>query len=107
VDFDIRRDRHAAQSVAFLRSQGFDFNAARVRRRLGGVWGEARRDPIGAAARGRGRRADVIGERRCAGPPGTSSWRAYNYDLAYLVRMLSDGQPLPKTRQGFVARVRG
>jgi len=64
VDFEIRRDRHAAQSVAFLRSQGFDFNAAREWRRLGGVRGEAHRC--------RGRRADAIGERRCAGP-GTSS----------------------------------
>ncbi|CAD6246854.1 unnamed protein product [Miscanthus lutarioriparius] len=92
--------------MAFRQSQGFDFNAARVWRRLGGVQGEARRDPIGAAAWGQGRRANVIGEWCCVGP-GTSSWHAYNYDMAYLVRMLSDGQPLPKTRQEFVARVRG
>ena len=80
VDFDIRRDRHAAQSVAFLRLQGFDFNAACARSRLGGVRGEAHRDPIGAAAQGRGRRADVIGERLYGGrgpradAPTTMTW---------------------------------
>jgi hypothetical protein len=36
------------------------------------------------------------------------TWVAFGgaYDLAYLVRMLDGGQPLPETRQGFMERVR-
>jgi len=64
VDFDIRRDRHAAQSVAFLRSQGFDINAARA-----------------ASTRRRSGRSSPRSYRRCRTGAGTSSWRDWRAAL--------------------------
>lgn len=92
-DFDIRRHRHAAQSVAFLRSQGVDFDAVRAR-------------GVGSAAFG-AKLAEILLASRGAGVGLT--WVAFGgaYDLAYLVKMIGGiGQPLPETRQGFLERVR-
>jgi CCR4-NOT transcription complex subunit 7/8 len=90
-DFDVHRDRHAAQSVEFLRSQGIDFDRARAC----GVSSAAFKDKL----------VEVL-----AAPRGDDelTWVTFGgaYDLAYLVKMLSDGQPLPETRKEFMDRVR-
>jgi len=93
-DFDVGRDRHAAQSVEFLRSQGVDFDAARAHGVSSATFGAKLSEILTSAPRGAG---DV-----------ELTWVAFGgaYDLAYLVKMLDGGQPLPETRQGFVARVR-
>ncbi|XP_066357899.1 probable CCR4-associated factor 1 homolog 9 [Miscanthus floridulus] len=92
-DFDVSRDHHAAQSVAFLRSQGVDFDTA------------ARARGVSSAAFG-AKLAEVL--QRVAGKNVELTWVAFGgaYDLAYLVKMIGGGQPLPETRQGFVERVR-
>ncbi|XP_066357878.1 probable CCR4-associated factor 1 homolog 9 [Miscanthus floridulus] len=93
-DFDVGRDRHAAQSVAFLRSQGVDFDAARAHGISSAAFGAKLAEILTSAPRGAG---DV-----------ELTWVVFGgaYDLAYLVKMLDGGKPLPETRQGFVARVR-
>ncbi|CAL4969826.1 unnamed protein product [Urochloa decumbens] len=92
-DFDVASHRHAPQSVEFLRSQGIDFERAR----RCGVNSAAFADKLSAIlAAPRGANAAEL------------TWVAFGgaYDLAYLVKMLGGGQPLPETREGFVARVR-
>lgn len=96
-DFDAGHDRHAPQSVAFLRSQGFDFDAARARGVSSAAFGTKLAEILTSSAARGGGKNDV-----------ELTWVAFGgaYDLAYLVKMLSGGQPLPETREGFVARVR-
>ncbi|XP_034570048.1 probable CCR4-associated factor 1 homolog 11 [Setaria viridis] len=90
-DFDPVRGRHAPESVAFLTSQGVDFPAARLR----GVSSSA------FAAR----LAAVLAPARLR---GGLTWAAFGgaYDFAYMIKMLSGGQPLPGTWQEFMARAR-
>ncbi|TVT99975.1 hypothetical protein EJB05_54626, partial [Eragrostis curvula] len=90
-DFDVRRDRHVPESAAFLRSQGIDFDLARAH----GVASAAFKDKLLAVLPAPARREAL-------------TWAAFGgaYDLAYLVKMLADGQPLPETREAFMARVR-
>lgn len=89
-DFDVGSHRHAPQSVEFLRSQGIDLERARK----SGVSSAAFKEKLAAIL---------------SVPRGNElTWVAFGgaYDLAYLVKMLGDGQPLPATRQEFMARVR-
>ena len=82
-DFDVGRHRHAPQSVEFLASQGIDF----ARARECGVSSAAFKDKL----------AGILS----SAPAGNElTWVAFGgaYDLAYLVKMLVDGQPLPETR---------
>ncbi|RLM69405.1 hypothetical protein C2845_PM17G13920 [Panicum miliaceum] len=90
-DFDPLRDRHAPASVAFLRSRGVDFRLARE----GGV-----RSPAFAA-----RLAAVLAPARLR---GDLAWAAFGgaYDFAYMVKMLSGGQPLPGTWHEFMAQAK-
>ncbi|CAN6237917.1 unnamed protein product [Urochloa humidicola] len=92
-DFDVESHRHAPQSVEFLRSQGIDFERAR----RCGVASAAVGDKLAAIlAAARGSNNNEL------------TWVAFGgaYDMAYLVKMLSGGQPLPETREGFVAKVK-
>lgn len=91
-DFDIHRDRHVAQSVEFLRSQGIDFDRVRAC----GVSSAAFKDKL----------VEVLAAAAAHGEELT--WVAFGgaYDLAYLVKMLSNGQPLPETRQQFMDLVK-
>lgn len=88
-DFDVHRDRHSAESVAFLRSQGVDFDLARAI----GVSSAAFRDKLLCFL---SRRRDEL------------TWAAFGglYDLGYLVKLLTGGKPLPATREEFMAQVR-
>ncbi|OEL26788.1 putative CCR4-associated factor 1-like protein 11 [Dichanthelium oligosanthes] len=90
-DFDIDRHRHVPRSVEFLRTQGIDFDRALHC----GVSSAAFKDKL----------AGIL-----SAPQGNElTWVAFGgaYDLAYLVKMLGDaGQPLPETREEFMARVR-
>ncbi|XP_025791243.1 probable CCR4-associated factor 1 homolog 11 [Panicum hallii] len=90
-DFDLLRDRHAPESVAFLRSRGVDFRQARE----GGV-----RSAAFAA-----RLAAVLAPAQLR---GDLAWAAFGgaYDFAYMVKMLSGGQPLPGTWHEFIAQAR-
>ncbi|CAD6342148.1 unnamed protein product [Miscanthus lutarioriparius] len=80
---------HAVHAV-----QGVDFDAARAHGVSSAAFGAKLAEILTSAPRGAG---DV-----------ELTWVAFGgaYDLAYLVKMLDGGQPLPETRQGFVARVR-
>ncbi|KAG2650396.1 probable CCR4-associated factor 1 homolog 11 [Panicum virgatum] len=91
-DFDISRHRHAPQSVEFLTSQGIDFDQAREC----GVSSAAFKSKLAGILS-----AAALAEREL-------TWVAFGgaYDLAYLVKILGDGQPLPETRAEFMARVR-
>ncbi|CAL4979143.1 unnamed protein product [Urochloa decumbens] len=100
-DFDARRDAHAPESIAFLRSQGVDLNAARAH-------------GVSSAAFAARFAATVLAPVRIAGAilalearPGLT-WAAYGgaYDFAYMVKMLSGGRPLPETWHEFMARAR-
>ncbi|XP_021301859.1 probable CCR4-associated factor 1 homolog 9 [Sorghum bicolor] len=96
-DFDVSRDRHAPQSVAFLRSQGVDFDAARARGVSSASFGAKLAEILSTAAAPR------------SGNGVELTWVTFGgaYDLAYLVKMLDGGEkPLPETRQGFVERLR-
>jgi CCR4-NOT transcription complex subunit 7/8 len=92
-DFDARRDRHAPDSVAFLRSQGIDFDQARA----SGV----------SSAAFAARLAAVLSSatpQRCQ----QLTWVAFGgaYDFAYMVKMLAGGRPLPATWHEFVAQAK-
>jgi len=89
---DVGRHRHAPQSVEFLASQGIYF----ARARECGVSSAAFKSKL----------AGILSAAALAGRELT--WVAFGgaYDLAYLVKMLGDGQPLPETRAEFMARVR-
>lgn len=89
-DFDVHADPHVPGSVAFLRSQGIDFDLARTC----GVSSAAFKDKLLAILPGAQR--DEL------------TWAAFGgaYDFGYLVKMLGDGQPLPETREEFAFRVR-
>jgi len=90
-DFDARRDRHAPESVAFLRSRGVDFDQSRAR----GV----------ASAAFAAKLAAILSSRRGR---GELTWAAFGgaYDFAYLVKMLAGGRPLPGTWHAFATQVR-
>ncbi|KAG2558959.1 hypothetical protein PVAP13_8NG320000 [Panicum virgatum] len=90
-DFDPLRDRHAPESVAFLRSRGVDFRLAPE----GGV----------RAAAFAARLAAVLAPARLR---GDLAWAAFGgaYDFAYMVKMLSGGQPLPGTWHDFMAQTK-
>uniref|UniRef100_J3N0P9 poly(A)-specific ribonuclease n=2 Tax=Oryza brachyantha TaxID=4533 RepID=J3N0P9_ORYBR len=87
-DFDARLHRHVPESVEFLRSQGFDF----------------------LAARHFGVPADVFAaELHRAGIlrlPGIT-WVTFGgmYDAAFMFKLATFGAPLPESRQGLVAQV--
>ncbi|ONM27288.1 putative CCR4-associated factor 1 11 [Zea mays] len=89
-DFDVARDPHSVESVNFLRAQGFDF----VRARAHGV---ASADFAGKLA------ALLASVPRWCQPP---AWVAFGgaFDFAFMVKMLSGGQPLPENPQDMVAR---
>ncbi|KAL6877525.1 hypothetical protein ACP4OV_012740 [Aristida adscensionis] len=90
-DFDVHGDRHVPESVAFLRSQGVDFDLARAHGVSSGAFMERLAGVLPAAQR----RGDL-------------TWAAFGgaYDFGYLLKMLTGGQPLPETRQEFVEQVR-
>ncbi|CAO2142567.1 unnamed protein product [Urochloa humidicola] len=98
-DFDARRDRHAPESVAFLRSRGVDLDAARAHGVSSTVF--AARFAAAVLAPARISAAVLDPERRL-------TWAAYGgaYDFAYMVKMLSGGRPLPGTWHEFMARAR-
>lgn len=90
-DFDAGRDPHVVDSVEFLKSQGIDFDLARQ---------------IGVTS-------TAFGEKLLAilPPPsrrGELTWSAFGgaYDMGYLVKMLTGGQPLPETRQQLMQLVK-
>jgi CCR4-NOT transcription complex subunit 7/8 len=93
-DFDARRDRHAPESVAFLQSQGVDFDQARKR----GV----------SSAAFAAKLAAVLSAHQQRQRDGELTWAAFGgaHDFAYMVRMLAGGQPLPDTWHEFVAQAR-
>ena len=93
-DFDARRDRHAPESVEFLRSSGIDFDRSRAR----GV----------ASAAFAAKLAAVLSSAREQRRGGELTWAAFGgaYDFAYLVKMLAGGRPLPGTWHEFVAQAR-
>ncbi|RCV39313.1 hypothetical protein SETIT_8G213500v2 [Setaria italica] len=88
-DFDARRDRHAPESVAFLRSQGLDFDQAIAR----GVSSAAFAAKLAAVLPRAGLEL---------------TWAAFGgaHDFAYVVKMLSGGRPLPGTWHEFAALAR-
>jgi len=90
-DFDARRDRHAPESVEFLRSSGIDFDRSRAR----GV----------ASAAFAAKLAAILSSRRGR---GELTWAAFGgaYDFAYLVKMLAGGRPLPGTWHAFATQAR-
>ncbi|RLN30893.1 hypothetical protein C2845_PM05G25230 [Panicum miliaceum] len=90
-DFDARRDRHAPESVAFLRSRGVDFDQSRAR----GV----------ASAAFAAKLAAVLSSAR---QRGELTWAAFGgaYYFAYVVKMLAGGRPLPGTWHEFAAQAR-
>nr|AAK52531.1 Putative CCR4-associated factor 1 [Oryza sativa Japonica Group]AAN04513.1 Putative CCR4-associated factor 1 [Oryza sativa Japonica Group]ABB46658.2 CAF1 family ribonuclease containing protein [Oryza sativa Japonica Group] len=90
-DFDAGRDPHVVDSVEFLKNQGIDFDLARQ---------------IGVTS-------TAFGEKLLAilPPPsrrGELTWSAFGgaYDMGYLLKMLTGGQPLPETRQQFMQLVK-
>jgi CCR4-NOT transcription complex subunit 7/8 len=91
-DFDIARGRHAPESVRFLMSQGFHFDVAREY----GVPSAYFADWL----------AGVLARLPHWCQPPT--WVAFGgaFDFAYMVKMLSGGQPLPDTPEELVARAR-
>ncbi|KAG2627719.1 hypothetical protein PVAP13_3KG262075 [Panicum virgatum] len=93
-DFDARRDRHALESVEFLRSSGIDFDRSRAR----GV----------ASAAFAAKLAAVLSSAREQRRGGELTWAAFGgaYDFAYLVKMLAGGRPLPGTWHAFAAQAR-
>ena len=93
-DFDARRDRHAPESVEFLRSSGIDFDRSRAR----GV----------ASAAFAAKLAAVLSSAREQRRGGELTWAKFGgaYDFAYLVKMLAGGRPLPGTWHEFVAQAR-
>ncbi|KAJ1276593.1 hypothetical protein BS78_05G226400 [Paspalum vaginatum] len=90
-DFDARRDPHAPESVAFLRSRGLDFDQARA----GGVSSAAFADKLAAVL-------------SSAAPwrEGELTWAAFGgaYDFGYLTKMLAGGRPLPETWHEFMGK---
>ncbi|KAF8643523.1 hypothetical protein HU200_013343 [Digitaria exilis] len=91
-DFDVGRHRHVPHSVEFLKSQGIDFHRASQC----GVSSAAFKDKL----------AGILEALR--GSTTELTWVAFGgaYDMAYLVKMLSNFQPLPETREDFIAQVR-
>uniref|UniRef100_A0A0D9XHI8 poly(A)-specific ribonuclease n=1 Tax=Leersia perrieri TaxID=77586 RepID=A0A0D9XHI8_9ORYZ len=91
-DFDLHRHRHAQESVAFLRAQGFDFVAARHAGVRAAAFAAALHVAGGILQLARG---------------GGVTWITFGgmYDLAFLIKLVTGGAPLPETRAGFVARV--
>ncbi|RLM97842.1 hypothetical protein C2845_PM06G22420 [Panicum miliaceum] len=87
-DFDARRDRHAPESVAFLRSRGVDVDQSRAR----GV----------ASAAFAAKLAAVLSSTR----RGELTWAAFGgaYEFAYVVKMIAGGRPLPGTWHEFAAQ---
>uniref|UniRef100_A0A0D9XHF7 poly(A)-specific ribonuclease n=1 Tax=Leersia perrieri TaxID=77586 RepID=A0A0D9XHF7_9ORYZ len=89
-DFDASRGHaHAVNSVKFLESQGIDFDLAR----LTGV------------------SSTLFGQRLLAilpPSPEELTWSAFGaaYDMAYILKMLTGGQPLPESRQEFIAQTK-
>ncbi|CAL4979146.1 unnamed protein product [Urochloa decumbens] len=99
-DFDARRgDAHAPESVTFLRSRGVDFAAARTHGVSSAAFAARFAATVLAPAR-------ITAALDPAARPLT--WAAYGgaYDYAYMVKMLSGGQPLPGTWHEFMARAR-
>ncbi|CAO2045551.1 unnamed protein product [Urochloa humidicola] len=94
-DFDVGSHRHAPQSVEFLRSQGIDFERARRCGVSSTAFGAKLAAILAAAAAPQGNAAEL-------------TWVAFGgaYDMAYLVKLLGGGEPLPETREGFMTRVR-
>ncbi|KAF8666005.1 hypothetical protein HU200_054094 [Digitaria exilis] len=90
-DFDMRHGRYAQESVAFLVSQGVDFDGAR-------------RDGVSSAVFAT-KFAAVVAPTRVR---GDLTWVAFGgaYDFAYLVKMLSGSQPLPETLHEFMVWTR-
>ncbi|RCV25796.1 hypothetical protein SETIT_5G194700v2 [Setaria italica] len=93
-DFDARRDRHAPESVAFLPSQGVDFDQARKR----GV----------SSAAFAAKLAAVLSAQQQRQRDGELTWAAFGgaHDFTYMVKMLAGGRPLPGTWHEFVAQAR-
>jgi CCR4-NOT transcription complex subunit 7/8 len=89
-EFDVRRHRHAQESIALLRSKGVDFD-------------RTRRDGIDAAAFGPRLRKLLRGG---LGDAGVITFSGA-YDLAYLVKMmLGSGYKLPATPAEFESVVK-
>jgi CCR4-NOT transcription complex subunit 7/8 len=86
--FDPARHPYAPASIAMLRAQGMDFAALNKF----GV------DPYDFA----------VGFHRSGLACGQLTWTAFSgaYDFAYLAKVLTGGQPLPATLDGFLALVR-
>ncbi|CAL4990236.1 unnamed protein product [Urochloa decumbens] len=99
-DFDVRRDAHAPESVAFLRTHGVDFDAARAQ----GVSSAAFAARFAGAVLAPARIAATV----LAPAARPVTWAAYSgaYDFAYMVKMLCGGRPLPGTWHEFMARAR-
>ncbi|CAO2149928.1 unnamed protein product [Urochloa humidicola] len=99
-DFDAGRDRHAPESVAFLRSRGVDLDAARDHGVSSGAFAARFAAVVLAPAR---LAAAVVDHRH-----HNVTWAAYGgaFDFAYMVKMLSGGRPLPGTWHEFMARAR-
>ncbi|CAN6373266.1 unnamed protein product [Urochloa humidicola] len=99
-DFDAGRDRHAPESVTFLRSRGVDLDAARAN----GVSSAAFEARFAVAVLAPARLATAA----AVDPARRLTWVAYGgaHDFAYMVKMLSGGRPLPGTWHEFMARAR-
>uniref|UniRef100_A0A0E0M569 poly(A)-specific ribonuclease n=1 Tax=Oryza punctata TaxID=4537 RepID=A0A0E0M569_ORYPU len=86
--FDACLHRHAPVSVEFLRSQGFNFEAARL---------------VGVPA------TAFAAELAFSGILGLSglTWVTFGgmYDVAFLLKLVTGGAPLPATRLDFLAQV--
>ncbi|XP_062182171.1 probable CCR4-associated factor 1 homolog 11 [Phragmites australis] len=89
-DFDVYRDRHAPESVAFLRSHGIDFDLARA-------YGISSLEFADKLVR-------VLSSQRW----DELTWAAFGgaYDFGYLVKMLTGGRQLPETREEFIVQAR-
>uniref|UniRef100_A0A0D9XHG0 poly(A)-specific ribonuclease n=1 Tax=Leersia perrieri TaxID=77586 RepID=A0A0D9XHG0_9ORYZ len=88
-DFDASRgEAHAANSVKFLESQGVDFDLARLTGVSSTVFGE--------------RLLAILPPR-----PDELTWSAFGaaYDMAYMLKMLTGGQPLPDNRTDFLLQI--
>ncbi|XP_024313267.1 probable CCR4-associated factor 1 homolog 9 [Brachypodium distachyon] len=92
TDFDAGVHRHAPESVNFLRSQGVDFDLARAQ----GVTSNAFGHKFVSMLSSPSSNANKL------------TWAMFGgmYDLGYLFKILTGGQPLPERKEMFVREVK-